>query len=254
MKEPKFLSDLRPLITKVLQVTHLNKIAHKIYYNHVHGFNPSIRTTLPAVERCLKAAKESGVLEKGDYFEFGIFKGYTFLHVQKLCTELGIEDVKYFGFDSFAGLPPVEGIDKTKLNEFYEGQYKCVKDQVIENLNTGEGVDWDRTYLIEGYFDQSLNEKTRDEHPMNKVGLALIDCDLYSSTNDVLSFIKEMLIDGSILMMDDWNSFNADNNKGERLAFSEFLEQNSQFKAKELFSYPPYGQVFEIQMSNNTTD
>lgn len=41
MKEPNSLSKLRPLIAKVLQKTHLNKIAHKIYYGYVHGFNPS---------------------------------------------------------------------------------------------------------------------------------------------------------------------------------------------------------------------
>jgi len=248
MKEPKSLSNLRPLIAKILQKTHLNKIAHKIYYGYVHGFNPSIATTLPAVERCLLAAKKSGVLEKGDYYEFGIFKGYTFLHVQKLCEQEGITDIKFFGFDSFAGLPDVEGADETKHNEFYKGQYKCQKDQVISNINTHGGVDWDRTFLIEGYFDQSLNDQTRASHPMDKVALALIDCDLYSSTKDVLAFIKDMLIDGTILMMDDWNSFNADNNKGERLAFSEFLAENTQFTAEELFEYPPYGQVFVIRL------
>ena len=250
MKEPELLSNLRPLITKVLQKTHLNKIAHKIYYNYVHGFNPAIRTTLPAVERCLIEAKKSGVIDKGDYYEFGIFKGYTFLHVQKICEREGIKNINFFGFDSFSGLPEVVGADETKHNEFYKGQYKCQKDQVVSNLNTDGGVDWKRTFLIEGYFDQSLNDDTRASHPMDKVALALIDCDLYSSTVDVLSFIKDMLVDGSILMMDDWNSFNADNNSGERLAFSEFLVNNPQFTAEELFSYPPYGQVFVIRLQN----
>jgi hypothetical protein len=85
---------------------------------------------------------------------------------------------------------------------------------------------------------------------MDKVAVALIDCDLYSSTVDVLAFIKDMLVDGSIVMMDDWNTFNADDNKGERLAFSEFLAENPQITAEELFAYPPWGQVFMIHIEH----
>jgi hypothetical protein len=237
-------------MVKLLQKTHLNKLAHKIYYSYVHGFKPAIPTTLPAVERSLLKAKESGVIEKGDYYEFGIFKGYTFMHAQKFCKREGITGTRFFGFDSFAGLPDVEGVDETQHNEFYKGQYKCQKDRVIENLDSSGDVDWNRTFLIEGYFDQSLNNETRSSYPMDKVAVALIDCDLYSSTVDVLAFIKDMLVDGSIVMMDDWNTFNADDNKGERLAFSEFLAENPQITAEELFAYPPWGQVFMIHIEH----
>jgi O-methyltransferase len=243
-------SRLRPFIVKLLQVTRLNKLAHKIYYGYVHGFGPAIPSTLTAVERSLLKAKETGVLEKGDYYEFGIFKGYTFMHAQELCNQEGIRDIRFFGFDSFAGLPNVEGVDETSHNEFYKGQYKCQKDRVVANLESSGVVDWDRTFLIEGYFDQSLTDETRSSYPMNKVAIALVDCDLYSSTVDVLAFIRDMLVDGSIVLMDDWNAFNADDNKGQRLALSEFLAKNPGFAAEELFSYPPYGQVFIMRIQN----
>ena len=241
------LSSVRPQIVKILQKTKLNKLAHKLYYNYFHGFNSSIKDTLPAVERCLLEIKKTGVATKGDYYEFGIFKGYTFWHSQQFSDSQGLENIKFYGFDSFEGLPEVEGVDQTKHDEFYKGQYKCGKDQVIENLNS-KGVDWNRTSLIEGYFNESLNSKTRDTYQMDKVALALIDCDLYASTIDVLTFIRDMLVDGSILMFDDWNSFSGDNEKGERLAFSEFLSANKHLEAKECFSYGPYGQVFVIHM------
>jgi hypothetical protein len=250
MKESNPASGLRPLVVKFLQKTHLNKVAHKIYYRYVHGFRPAIPSTLEAVERSLMAAKESGVINQGDYYEFGIFKGYTFMHAQTICQREGIDSIKFFGFDSFAGLPDVEGVDETKHNEFYKGQYMCQKDKVVANLNASGNVDWDRTFLIEGYFDKSLNDQTRASHPMDKIAVALVDCDLYSSTVDVLSFIKDMLVDGSILMMDDWNTFDADDSKGERLAFSEFLAENPQFTAEELFEYPPWGQVFVVRLKD----
>jgi hypothetical protein len=46
MKNVNLFSRLRPLMVKLLQKTHLNKLAHKIYYSYVHGFKPAIPTTL----------------------------------------------------------------------------------------------------------------------------------------------------------------------------------------------------------------
>ena len=54
---------------------------------------------------------------------------------------------------------------------------------------------------------------------MDKISIALIDCDLYSSTALVLKFIRNMLMDKTILIFDDWNCFDGDSQKGQRRAF-----------------------------------
>ena len=51
----------------------------------------------------------------------------------------------------------------------------------------------------------------------------------------VLEIVKPKLQQGTILMMDDWNCFGADNNQGERRALREFLEKNSNIETEIFF-------------------
>lgn len=243
------MTPLRLLIVKFLQKTKLNKLAHRIYYTYFHGFNPATKEITSAIEIAFKKAMELKTTNIGDYYEFGIFKGYAFWYAQNTATTYGFNKMRFFGFDSFRGLPKVQGKDKTKEEIFYEGQYTCSKQEVIENLNSN-GVDWNRTFLIEGFFENSLNETTKEKYYMNKVAVALIDCDLYSSTVDVLKFIENLITNKTILIFDDWNCFEKDHERGQRKAFREFLEKNRQLSAEELFSYGLYGQAFVIKRNS----
>ena len=77
----------RTLIVKSLQRLHVNKFAHRLYYRYMHGFDTANRAVLPALERCFGKAKENGNGAKGDYMEFGLFKGYSFWYAQHLARE-----------------------------------------------------------------------------------------------------------------------------------------------------------------------
>ena len=236
---------LRQLIVKCLQVTRLNRLAHRLYYGHVHGFDAATRSTLEGIEKAFAHAKELGTLGEGDYYEFGLFKGYSFWTAQKTAKQHEAQSMRFFGFDSFAGLPDVGGLDKTARDDFYKGQYACSYDAVRASLDEA-GVDWDRTTLVRGFFDQSLTPALRDEHRMRPIVIALIDCDLYASTVDVLRFIDPLVQDRSILIFDDWNCFDGDDTKGQRKAFAEFLERNPGIKADPLFTYGSWGQAFRM--------
>jgi hypothetical protein len=154
--------------------------------------------------------------------------------------------MRFFGFDSFAGLPEITGIDQSKNDIFYRGQFKCSREVVEKNLNT-KGVDWKRTFLVEGYFDQSLNDAIRIKYQLERIAVVLIDCDLYASTRDVLSFISEMIQDQSVLMFDDWNCFEKDDRRGQRRALREFLNTLPAISVQPLFDYGAYGKVFLAQ-------
>ena len=116
----------------------------------------------------------------------------------------------------------------------------------MERNLDAQGVDWDRTFLIEGFFRDSLTAETRERYGMKRVALALIDCDLYESTSQVLDFLAPMVDEGTILMLDDWNAFDADDHKGQRRAFREFLATSRKLSAEPRFAYGHYGQVFTL--------
>lgn len=122
--------QMRRWVVKLLHRTRLNKIAHHIYYQYIHSFDAANRDVLPAVEKCLSEVKKLDVLKNGDYLEFGVFKGYTFWHAQKTASQLGFDHMRFFGFDSFNGLPEITQPDQTRHNEFYQGQFRCSKHQV----------------------------------------------------------------------------------------------------------------------------
>ena len=238
------MGGVRPIIVKGMQALGINRVAHALYYRYIHGFRSAQREVVPALERCLEIARDLGTAEH--YCEFGLFKGHTFWRAQKAANSLGLEKMRFFGFDSFSGLPEIGEEDRTENDEFYEGQYSCSKESVLKNL-CSKDVDWQRTFLIEGYFDQTLNDETKSTHDLRGLCIGLIDCDLYASTVDVLAFIDDLLIDGSILMFDDWNCFDQSEERGQRRAFREFLDGHPEIKPNPLFSYGTYGQVFKME-------
>jgi len=240
----------RVIIVKFLRLLRINKIVSKIYYKHFHGFNSAGGNALPkAIEKCFNKAVDFGTADKGDYCEFGIFKGYTFAYANNYAKKINIRKMRFFGFDSFQGLPEIEGVDITNEMPFYKGQYSAGKEQVVRDIDK-TGVDWSKIHLVEGFFSDSLNSETRKKYSMTKIPLALIDCDLHSSTVEVLNFIQNMIIDKSILLFDDWNTFDKDNARGQRKAFSDFLDTNKNITAEEYFSYGAWGKVFIMNLKN----
>jgi hypothetical protein len=211
----------------------------------------SFRTLSPgapdAIHRAFARRQEELVGEEGDYYEFGVFRGFTFLSAQRACDELGLERVQLYGFDSFGGLPEVEGIDRTN-NQFFEGQFACSKDEVVRNL-TERGFDWSRATLIEGFFSDSLTQALKRDLPLRKVGVAFIDCDLYSSTVEVLVWLESLLADGSILLFDDWYSFGESPDLGQQKAFAEFLESHGEWAAEPFIEFEDHGKGFILHQN-----
>ena len=46
----------------------------------------------------------------GDYLEFGVFRGTSFINACRLARRYRLDKMRFFAFDSFEGLPDSEGV------------------------------------------------------------------------------------------------------------------------------------------------
>ena len=98
--------------------------------------------------------------------------------------------------------------------------------------------------IIEGFFSETLNAELQNKLP--KAGIVHIDVDLYSSTVEILNFIKPLLSLGTVILFDDWYCFPVGEDKGERLALKEFCKANPKFQLEEWKNYSTFGKSFFV--------
>jgi len=103
-----------------------------------------------------------------------------------------------------------------------------------------------RVSLYKGYFSQQLWDKLNKTEKFLPVSICVIDADIYESCVEVLNFIKDYLVKGSILIFDDFNVFDKNEKHGERRALKEFLQRYPGVKLSRLFDYGENGAAFNV--------
>jgi O-methyltransferase len=175
------------------------------------------------------------------YMEFGCHSARTFSAAVNAAKYLNMDEMNFYAFDSFMGLPKTnEEVDGV----FESGEFKTSMNEFRNELRKQTGAELPYSNIIPGYFSDSLTLELQTQMP--KVGVVHIDVDLYSSTIEVLNFIKPLLVVGSVLIFDDYYCFPPDGSKGEMKALLEFCEDNPEIKVKEWKSYSTFGQSFFI--------
>jgi O-methyltransferase len=156
---------------------------------------------------------------KGDYLEFGVFEGWSFLRAYHISLKMAnLQNMNFIAFDSFAGLPKPESNDFGHI--FEKGNYCCDKDRFMNNLKRNR-VDLSRVKIVTGFYEESLENVILP----NKASFIWIDCDLYNSTKMVLDFILPYLQDGTVISFDDWYCYRGNPNFGEQKAWYEWLNK-----------------------------
>ncbi len=175
------------------------------------------------------------------YFEFGCHSARTFSAAVSAAKFLKIDDAKFFAFDSFEGLPETVKEDD---GYFESGTFSTPVNDFIRLVKRRSGLELSKENIIKGFYEDSLTLDVQSRMP--KVGVVHIDVDLYSSTVEVLNFIKPLLVVGSVLVFDDWYCFAPGSNMGERRALEEFCHNNQSFKVEEWKSYSTFGKSFFV--------
>ncbi|MCL2398863.1 MAG: TylF/MycF family methyltransferase [Defluviitaleaceae bacterium] len=189
----------------------------------------------------------------GDYYEFGVWQGNSFaqaFHMISKADQLAFDIWKIekpqfhmFAFDSFEGLPNIEGVDIG--GPFSKGDYSCSLENFNKNIKEW-GVDLKRVVCTKGWYSETLNLETKNSLKLTKARIIHIDCDLYDSTKTVLEFCTNLIQDGTVIVFDDWFQFRGHPFKGEQLAFSEWQENNPKFIATEYMREFPWKNSFII--------
>lgn len=181
----------------------------------------------------------------GDYLEFGLFKGDRLIqayetvnfitkrirsgkdpYLSKASTR-NLEEMRFFGFDSFAGLPKANPIDVAEGQEEWigEGGFSASLEEVTA-LMPKKGIADKRIQLVKGWFNETLTAETKQRLGLKAAAVVYIDCDYYESTVPCLEFITDLLVDGSIVIFDDWWIFRGRKDRGEQRAFYEWKERH----------------------------
>ena len=158
---------------------------------------------------------------EGDYLEFGVYQGSSFIMASRLARKYRNDTMRFFAFDSFEGLPGSEG------SAFQLGEFRCSRTMFSKIVEKG-GVDMERVRIVEGLYSDSLTDAVKKDHDLTRASIVHVDCDLYSSTKEVLGFVEDLLYPGSVIIFDDWHAFEGNSNSeeserfGERRAFQEW--------------------------------
>lgn len=194
----------------------------------------------------------------GDFVEFGVFRGVTLSNAywcaqrHRQLFSSGAWDhsstgdatanrnakvarwdaVRFFGFDSFEGIPDLSGPDADRP-VFGKGTYAASQEEAETHLKRCN-VNLDRVVLVKGFFSETCTLETAEKIGLKRIGIAHIDSDLYESATTALDFCTPFFTDGAVVIFDEWFQFGGSPNYGEQRAFREWLERNPGWHAAEL--------------------
>jgi len=121
-----------------------------------------------------------------DYLEFGVSTGYSF---RWWINRIKNENARFYGFDTFSGLPEDWG---------------PYKKGAMGNGNEAPKIDGNRHTFYQGLFQQTLLPFLSNYTSDNRKVIHM-DADIYSATLYVLTLITPFLKVGDIIFFDEFN-------------------------------------------------
>ena len=173
-----------------------------------------------------------------DVYQFGVYTGRSMRAISHQLSNSHINVRKHWGFDSFEGLP-FENVttETTKYQAMQKRHWKqgtynaadilgehslpALQQSLITYINSSVPVE-----MVAGYYDRSLTAELATTRGMRPALYVDIDCDLYSSTVTVLTWLFEnrLIRKGTILGYDDIRA-GGGYGAGEGLAHLQTMEK-----------------------------
>lgn len=241
------LPAARAFPSDVLQSTGWNRHASRLdkRIDRVNGWPLAGAWQNPVIEHmiqvCTGTAPTLNCAER-DLYEFGV---YTGRYMRMLVVELarrGVPYRKFFGFDSFQGLPEEANTTRTRLskNVWKPGAFNAadifqVHSATELELKLKRFINDSRVEFVRGFYNESLTPQLAEERSMRPALYVEIDCDLYISSVQALDWMlaNKLIVKGTVLGYDDLIT---GGEGGERRAHAEMVAKYG-LKLRKLRQY-----------------
>lgn len=172
----------------------------------------------------------------GDYHEFGVFKGRSFIKNAKSFMRRSNREngkaMRFCAYDSFEGLP--ETNDPYAPEHFKKGAFSATQEEFVRNV-TKTGIDIEQVKIVAGFYDKTLDEQLSSEvFQDRKIAMTYIDCDIYESAVPIFDYITPGLQVGTIIVIDDWIRHHSHPNFGIQRAFNEWRDAHPKIQMSQI--------------------
>lgn len=169
----------------------------------------------------------------GDYAEFGVHGAVTFSAAYAHMKNIGLPR-RFWAFDSFEGLP---ASDQPEHPHWVEGTLHTSYAE-FERLCASRGIAAADLTCVPGFYENTIGPNANYDGKLpDDIAMAYIDCDMLSSTRDVLHFLQGKLKHGMIIAFDDYFVYDTQNISGNRGAFLELVAREKNFN---FLPYQPF--------------
>ncbi len=165
---------------------------------------------------------------EGDIVECGVWRGGSMMAVAKTLTAKGSFQRNLRLFDTFEGMPPAAAVDRdlrgnTASQLLSEENPETSKvwaiaglEEVVRNL-TATAYPPSNIHYVKGKVEETIPANAPDS-----IAILRLDTDWYSSTKHELIHLFPRLVQGGVLIIDDYGHW-----EGARRAVDEYIREQS---------------------------
>lgn len=142
---------------------------------------------------------------KGDIVEVGVYKGGS----AQILSDIFVDD-DIFLFDTFEGMPETNQFD----NIHVKGDFNDVLyEDVVKYFSNYKNVT-----IYKGHFPHQNSQGLENR----KFKFVHLDVDIYDSYKDCLNFFNGKMIEGGVMLFDDYSAATCG---GAKIAVDEYIQQ-----------------------------
>lgn len=166
----------------------------------------------------------------GDLVECGVWNGGSILLMALALKHFGDTSRKIYLYDTFEGMPEPQDVDRNWDGVPALPTWEAKKKSDPEGPNWGFGGTMDMVKEVvysSGYprenfvFVKGMVEDTIPGCRPEEISLLRLDTDFYASTYHELVHLYPVLVEGGVLIIDDYGYF-----QGARIATDQYIEEN----------------------------